>query len=110
MGTGMYFLSSVSNPYYFSGGAWFLCHPFSRAAASDRHHHHFPTLQREIDGYHNMGMDSGSPPSSQLEVPEAEGILGYTPADLPWEISLSTADFPILMSVSPDISVLLPVL
>lgn len=57
-----------------------------------------------------MGMDSGSPPSSQLEVPEAEGILGYTPADLPWEISLSTADFPILMSVSPDISVLLPVL
>lgn len=57
-----------------------------------------------------MGMDSGSPPSSQLEVPEAEGILGYTPADLPSEISLSTADFPILISVSPDISVLLPVL
>lgn len=55
-------------------------------------------------------MDSGSPPSSQLEVPEAEGILGYTPADLPSEISLSTADFPILISVSPDISVLLPVL
>lgn len=57
-----------------------------------------------------MGTHSGFPPSSQLEVSEAEGIFGYTPAAIPWEISLSTANFPVLISVSPDISVLLPVL
>lgn len=58
----------------------------------------------------NTGKDTGSPPSSLLQVPAAEGIHGHMQADAPYKIRMSTADLPILVSISPAISMLLPVL
>lgn len=59
---------------------------------------------------HNTGKDAGSPPSSLLQVPAAEGIHGHVQADVLYEIRMSTADLPILVSISPAISMPLPVL